>query len=295
MVGTFISDNRISCSSPPVLGACNLLVRATGRCFFNENVVGPLSINTSTLGAITWQHEGRRLRVDGTSFLVLPHSGAFSLKIAERHPVSLACVYFRNGFVESVDAQIRARDLDPCPPAVSLDFLAHLHPREAAITGRIARLGRLGDDADQLRVAEEFLLLARDLILLGRKTHRCIHALPAQKAPTREELFRRVARGRDYLHSRALSGVNLEDMAREACVSTFHFHRAFTQLFGMTPHEYVTRIRMEVAAELLKDRQDLTVTEVADQVGFASAASFSRLFLRRFGVSPLDFRRSPPA
>jgi AraC family transcriptional regulator len=258
--------------------------------------VGPLSINTSMLGAITWQHEGRRLRVDGTSFLVLPHRGAFSLEIAERHPVSLACIYFRNGFVESVDAQMRARDLDPCPPAVSLDFLAHLHPREASIAARIARLGKLGDsDADQLRVAEEFLLLARDLIFFGRKTHRCINTLPAQKASTREELFRRVARGRDYLHSQALNGATLDDTAREACVSTFHFHRVFTLLFGITPHEYVTRIRMEAAADLLKSRQDLTVTEVASQVGFASATSFSRLFLRRFGVSPLEFRRRSPA
>jgi AraC family transcriptional regulator len=293
MVGTFTSDNRISCSSPAVLGACNLLVRATGKCFSNEHVVGPTSINTSTLGAITWQHEGRRLRVDGTSFLVLPHGGAFSLEIAERHPVSLACVYFRNGFVESVDAQLRARDLDPCPPA-SLDFLAHLHPRDAPIAGRIARLGKLGDcEADQLRLAEEFLLLARDLILLGRKTHRRLHELPAQKASTREELFRRVARGRDYLHSHALSGVSLEDLVREACVSTFHFHRTFTQLFGMTPHEYLTRIRMDAAAELLRNHHDLTVTEVADRVGFASSTSFSRLFVRRFSVSPLDFRRRP--
>jgi AraC family transcriptional regulator len=155
-------------------------------------------------------------------------------------------------------------------------------------------IGELGKgDADQLRVAEQFLLLARDLILLGRKTHRCIHSLPAQKASTREELFRRVARRRDYLHSRALIGVNLEDMAREACVSTFHFHRAFTQLFGIPPHEYVTRIRMEAAAELLKNRHDLTVTEVAGQVAFTSATSFSKLFRRRFGLSPQDFRRRP--
>src|SRR5262249_43289775 len=151
---------------------------------------------------------------------------------------------------------------DPCPPAVSFDFLAHLHPREECIAARIARLGELGDvDSDQLRVAEDFLLLARDLIILGRKTHRCINALPAQKASTRS--------------------------AREACISTFHFHRVFTRLFDMTPHEYVTRIRMEVAADLLKSRQDLTVTEVADRVGFASPTSFSRLFLRKFGVSPL--------
>ena len=115
--------------------------------------------------------------------------------------------------------------------------------------------------------------------------------MPATRAATREELFRRVARGREFLHAEGLGRVRLADVARAACLSPFHFHRAFRQAFGKTPSRYVQELRLARAAQLLAN--GVSVTETCFQVGFESVGSFSTLFYRYFGAPPSS-RRLPP-
>ncbi len=85
--------------------------------------------------------------------------------------------------------------------------------------------------------------------------------------------------------------ITLEEMARIACLSPNHFLRTFKQLFGQTPHQYLTALRLQHAQKLLR-QNDLPVAGVCDAVGFASLGSFSRLFRLRLGVSPDAFRRA---
>src|SRR5262249_27858422 len=82
----------------------------------------------------------------------------------------------------------------------------------------------------------------------------------------------------------------LADAAAEAYLSPFHFLRLFRQAFGETPHEFLTRVRLE-RAQLLLSTSRRPVTEVCLDVGFSSLGSFSTLFSRRVGVSPSVFRR----
>ena len=89
----------------------------------------------------------------------------------------------------------------------------------------------------------------------------------------------------------AANSVTLQDAAREAHLSPYHFHRSFTLVFNETPHSYLTRLRLERAQTLLI--KGLPVTEVCGAVGFESLGSFSALFRRRFGVPPSKWRRHP--
>jgi AraC-like DNA-binding protein len=117
--------------------------------------------------------------------------------------------------------------------------------------------------------------------------------LPAARAATRSELYRRLLRGRDFLLSSLDARVRLKEAAREACLSPYHFHRAFRQVFGETPHRFLLRQRLARAASLLRHR-DMSVTDVCLETGFESLPSFSTLFRRHFGVAPRDFRRFIP-
>jgi AraC family transcriptional regulator len=85
--------------------------------------------------------------------------------------------------------------------------------------------------------------------------------------------------------------LTLRTIAREACLSSFHFHRSFRAVFHETPHGYVTRRRLDRAAGLLQ-HGDRAVIDVALEVGFENAAHFSRAFKGRFGCSPKRFRRA---
>jgi AraC-like DNA-binding protein len=104
-----------------------------------------------------------------------------------------------------------------------------------------------------------------------------------------EDTFARVLRARDAIHARYPQSLCLDDLAREAALSRFHFLRLFRAAFGETPHQYLTRVRIEAAKRLLL--ADAPVTEVCFEVGFQSLGSFSALFARRVGAPPSAFRR----
>lgn len=124
--------------------------------------------------------------------------------------------------------------------------------------------------------------MAHPLILAG--THRLGPCLD-------DELFRRLCRSRDYLAAHFDARVRLADMAREAYLSPFHYHRLFQQTFGETPHEFLTRLRLDHARRLLV-RERLPVTEVCLAVGYESLGSFSAMFRARAGRSPSEFQRA---
>lgn len=106
-----------------------------------------------------------------------------------------------------------------------------------------------------------------------------------------DELFRRLCRSRDWMAARIDEPLRLADAAREAFLSPFHYHRLFAHTFGETPHEFITKLRIDRAKRLLA-RDRLPVTEVCFAVGYESLGSFSTLFRTMVGYSPSAYQRT---
>lgn len=104
------------------------------------------------------------------------------------------------------------------------------------------------------------------------------------------DLFRRLCRARDRLQEESSCPPQLPELARFAGVSPFHLLRIFRACFGETPHEYVSRLRIERSKQLL--RAGHSVTDVCLEVGFSGLGSFSSRFKVRVGVSPSEYARS---
>ena len=96
-------------------------------------------------------------------------------------------------------------------------------------------------------------------------------------------------RPREAIDARYPESLDLRALAREAALSPWHFLRLFRTAFGVTPHQYLVRVRIEAAKRLLLG--DAPVTDVCLDVGFQSLGSFSALFARRVGTPPSTFRR----
>jgi len=94
---------------------------------------------------------------------------------------------------------------------------------------------------------------------------------------------------RDGLAAQFASIRNLESAAQLASLSPFHFQRSFASMFKETPHEFLTRIRLEKARDLLVET-DLTVSEICLLVGYESLGSFSTKFRVFTGRSPRCYR-----
>ena len=109
------------------------------------------------------------------------------------------------------------------------------------------------------------------------------------RKPIRAEQKVLVYRARDLIADAFDRPITLQDAAKEACLSPFHFHRLFMQTFGQTPHDFLTTRRIEEAKRLLV-QSNLSITEICFEVGYSSLGSFSSLFLKHVGCSPRDYR-----
>src|SRR6202140_3021434 len=85
--------------------------------------------------------------------------------------------------------------------------------------------------------------------------------------------------------------IDLEQAAGQAGISPFHFLRLFSSVLGVTPHKYLVRSRLRHAGALLAD-DELSITDVAYDVGFGDLSNFVRTFHRAAGVSPRRFREA---
>jgi AraC-like DNA-binding protein len=110
---------------------------------------------------------------------------------------------------------------------------------------------------------------------------------PVRRAPG--DVLVHLRRARDRIDSEYASPLDLDDLARTAGISKFHFHRLFAATYGHTPAAYLSQRRIERAQDLLR-ATNLTVTEICHAVGFSSVGSFSARFREVVGESPRDFR-----
>lgn len=92
-----------------------------------------------------------------------------------------------------------------------------------------------------------------------------------------------------YLEDHLGSDFSLEEMAWNACLSPFHFHRIFHKLVGRTPGEHLRRRRLDSAARALLG-SNLPVAEIAHRYGYISLQGFMRAFRDQFYTSPAEYR-----
>lgn len=157
------------------------------------------------------------------------------------------------------------------PPLPALMVLGEL--AQAAADGRSA----LAVEEAGLAFAARFVELAS-----GR-------ARPALAAAARDR--ERAVDAALWIDAHAHEPIALEDTALRAGLSPFHFLRLFSRVLGVSPHQYLVRVRLRHAARLLAD-PGRSITDIAYGVGFGDLSNFVRTFQRAAGVSPRAFRRA---
>jgi AraC family transcriptional regulator len=108
---------------------------------------------------------------------------------------------------------------------------------------------------------------------------------------TLDRWLERVGRAARLLGDRLDDPPSLEELAAEAAISPFHFHRIWRALTGETVSQSLARLRIEASKEIL--REDATVTRAAMTLGFGTPQSFARAFRRETGQTPTAWRTDP--
>jgi AraC family transcriptional regulator len=106
----------------------------------------------------------------------------------------------------------------------------------------------------------------------------------------RAEYLARIHRVMDHIERYLDERLTLEDLARVACFSPFHFHRVFTACAGESLYRFILRLRLEKAASQLLQNPRKSITAIALDCGFGSSAAFARAFRSGFGTSASEWR-----
>ncbi len=281
------------------LGTRNAILSGSSHRYHVPECEGWLSIKSVLAGSVTWEAAGRKFVLHENTFLILNNRQPYAMTMESAQIATTFCLFFERGFVEDVYRGMARPDDDLLDAPESgrpgvLSFHEKIESNPGPLFNKIKSIRRkfLSTDPANHEFEDDFFALARAMVRERQQVKAAPAKLPAARASTREELYKRLLRGRDCLLSSQNQRVCLQEASRAACLSPFHFHRSFTQVFGETPHAYLTRHRLERAAHLLK-QSNLSVTNICLETGFESLGSFSSLFSRRFGSSPRKFRITP--
>lgn len=267
------------------------------RSHFDWKGSGSLSLKTFRNGKSLYQAGQGHFAVNNESYLLLNEGQQYSLHIDSSVPVESFCIFFPPGYVEEicrnvVSSNIRLLDEPYAYSSTSgMEWVERTYPMD----------NRLGSALDHLRIlygqgtldswalAEQIHLLTLHMLDLHRDVQQEINDLDMIRRSTREELYRRVYIGHEYISAYYDQPLTLEETAEAAHLSVNHFLRSYKKLFGTSPHRYLTECRLQAAKQLLLDT-DKSVTDICYAVGFESLGSFSSLFSKRFHITPSQQR-----
>ncbi len=108
----------------------------------------------------------------------------------------------------------------------------------------------------------------------------------------RAEYIARINRVIDHIDRNLQHELTLEELARVANFSRFHFHRIFSAMMGEPLNQFILRLRLTKAATQLHDVSEKSITEIALDCGFSSSAAFARAFKQRFQMSASTWREN---
>ncbi|MFD0692206.1 helix-turn-helix domain-containing protein [Actinomadura fibrosa] len=100
----------------------------------------------------------------------------------------------------------------------------------------------------------------------------------------------RITRVIESIQQNIGESITIDDMARIAMFSKFHFSRVFQRATGISPGRFLSAVRLQEAKRLLLTTS-LSVTDIGQQVGYTSGGTFSTRFKKCVGLSPSDYRR----
>lgn len=249
-----------------------------------------------------------RLAVDGHDpiaigagdFVLLPATPAFTLSSATPAPP----VHLDPNKVAETRGEVRYGEQGGPPDMRSLGgaflfehadpaLLVSLLPSVVHVQGseRLARLVALvGEESAHERPGSE-VMLSRLVDLLLIEAMRSTTSGSAPPGLLRGLGDDRLAAALKRIHAHVEHPWSVEQMAKAAALSRSSFFERFSRKVGMAPMEYLLSWRMEIAKDLLK-REDLTVAEVAERVGYGSSSTFSVAFSRHVGLPPSHYARA---
>jgi len=142
------------------------------------------------------------------------------------------------------------------------------------------------ENSDRLIVSSKFPIKGKNGKIIGvAGVHRIIGGM--RDTP---EWYGNIAKVLDYLHQNYALPITLGDLVKRSRISQAHFERRFSKILGCSPIDYLLRVRIRAARELL-EQTDRTITDIALAVGFYDHSHFTKTFKQLMSCTPFAYRK----
>lgn len=104
--------------------------------------------------------------------------------------------------------------------------------------------------------------------------------------------YYKIQRALKFIEDNFMRKIGRDDVAKEACMEPTYFSKIFKDVTGQGFHDYLNDRRTARAKEILINRNRLSITDIALALGFGDIATFDRIFKKKVGMTPLQYRNS---
>lgn len=238
----------------------------------------------------------KKYDVSKGNYLLLNGEKEAKVIVDSNKSVKGLCINISNQTVSDVVATLTAPDTAVSDPELSKffyteQFLENQYHSPHTLLGK--KVQEISDHihnnsfSNQQINKELFFSLAENLVADQVQVFKQLQSIRSVKPETRRELCRRILQGKEFIDSHFTQSLTIEQIARAAGMSEYHFFRLFKQTIGVSPYQYILAKRLKTASQLLKS--DYSVSDVAITMGFSDIYSFSKAFKKHFGVSPTNY------
>ncbi|WEK20818.1 MAG: AraC family transcriptional regulator [Candidatus Pedobacter colombiensis] len=273
-----------------------IISESTYSAHYPKNI-GKYALNVVFSGQVDYTIEKREITLVPGSFIFLNHDTSYTNTIDSTVEVNTFSVLFDPEFVHDFEYSNLLRDhvlLDQPVEFKHRDtrFVESIYPLQGNIKFNLQHLTRhIESGANDELLLSEYLnhCLVNYYKLYHSEIIKREASLKFLNGATKTEILKRLSVARDYMISNYNKNIRLEEIAQVACLSVNHLLRTFKQAYQQSPHQFLTRIRLQQAKYLLRNTE-YPINEIVDIVGFECSSSFIRLFRNSFQVTPGQYR-----
>lgn len=257
--------------------------------------VSKLSMKYVANGKEIYKLNGKEYELSNNHYVLTNHFSECFVSINEKEVSQGICIDLDENYLSSILTALDSPgEIDNTSSGHRFFYSDELYSKKTGASERLEKLLQVlvkrAERGDEFFSKEDFLkAISLEVILDQCKVMKEYYGLNVLKTSTRRELYARLLQAQEIMRDDINGQMPVKDIAAMVCLSEFRFHHLFREAFGVTPYQFQTDLLMQKAVDMYKTAR-LSWTEIAAKTGYSDIQAFSKVFKRKFGVSPRNYR-----
>lgn len=266
----------------------NVVVTASNRKYEKSVFESSFTILANTRGAVNLYTNKRGLKICEQTFYICNPFESFNYKIDLEEEVETFNIHMNYGFYTKAQyAFLNSNEklLDyPFEHKTTYRYTNQLHFRSPGFN-------RIIQSYKQVEEETFFSEILLSCLILDHKEKDKSLNIPDAKKSTKQELGKKMVLAKDYIYSNYNdSGLSVRSLSGLVSMSHFHFLRTFKSVYGISPYQYLRKIRIEKVKCLIRET-DTPINEIAFSVGLQEPTSLYPILKKELSQAPQGYRK----